>query len=59
MALTHIFLEVIHILDELFSSSTLVTLMEMGKDEAAIYNSIDWSMEYLGLLVDNGNNGLR
>jgi IgA Peptidase M64/FG-GAP-like repeat len=30
-----------------------------GKDEAAVYNSIDWSMEYLGLLVDNGNNGLR
>jgi hypothetical protein len=30
-----------------------------GKDEVVIYNSTNWVMEYLGLLVDDGNNGLR
>lgn len=30
-----------------------------GKDEVAIYNSTNWVMEYLGLLVDDGNNGLK
>jgi hypothetical protein len=30
-----------------------------GKDEVAVYNSVDWSMEYLGLLADDGSNGLR
>ena len=30
-----------------------------GKDEIAIYNSTNWVMEYLGLLVDDGNNGLK
>ena len=30
-----------------------------GKDEVAVYNSVDWSMEYLGLLADDGNNGLK
>ncbi|MEG3906830.1 M64 family metallopeptidase [Microcoleus sp. w2-18bC1] len=30
-----------------------------GKDEVVIYNSTDWGMEYLGLLVDDGNNGLE
>jgi len=30
-----------------------------GKDEVAVYNSVDWVMEYLGLLADDGNNGLR
>ena len=30
-----------------------------GKDEVVVYNSVDWIMEYLGLLVDDGNNGLR
>jgi len=30
-----------------------------GKDEVVVYNSVDWAKEYLGLLVDDGNNGLR
>jgi IgA peptidase M64/VCBS repeat protein len=30
-----------------------------GKDEVVVYNSVDWIMEYLGLLVDDGNNGLK
>jgi IgA Peptidase M64/FG-GAP-like repeat len=30
-----------------------------GKDEVAVYNSVDWVKEYLGLLVDDGSNGLR
>jgi hypothetical protein len=30
-----------------------------GKDEVVIYNSVDWVMEYLGYLVDDGNNGLK
>jgi len=30
-----------------------------GKDEVVVYNSVDWVMEYLGLLVDDGNNGLK
>ena len=30
-----------------------------GKDEVVVYNSTDWVMEYLGLLVDDGNDGLR
>jgi hypothetical protein len=30
-----------------------------GKDEVAVYNSTDWVMEYLGLLADDGNNGLK
>jgi hypothetical protein len=30
-----------------------------GKDEVAIYNSTDWIMEYLGLLADDGNGGLK
>jgi hypothetical protein len=30
-----------------------------GKDEVVIYNSVDWVKEYLGLLVDDGKNGLR
>jgi hypothetical protein len=30
-----------------------------GKDEVVIYNGIDWVMEYLGLLADDGNNGLK
>jgi IgA Peptidase M64/FG-GAP-like repeat len=30
-----------------------------GRDEVVVYNSVDWIMEYLGLLVDDGNNGLR
>lgn len=30
-----------------------------GKDEVVVYNSVDWVMEYLGLLADDGNNGLR
>jgi hypothetical protein len=30
-----------------------------GKDEVIIYNSVDWVMEYLGLLADDGNNGLK
>jgi hypothetical protein len=30
-----------------------------GKDEVAVYNSTNWVMEYLGLLVDDGNDGLK
>ncbi len=30
-----------------------------GKDEVVVYNSTNWSKEYLGLLIDDGNNGLR
>jgi len=30
-----------------------------GKDEVAVFNGVDWVMPYLGLLVDDGNNGLR
>lgn len=30
-----------------------------GKDEIAVYNSTDWAVEYLGLLADDGANGLR
>ena len=30
-----------------------------SKDEVLVYNSTDWIMEYLGLLADDGNNGLR
>lgn len=29
-----------------------------GKDEVVVYNSTDWIMEYLGLLVDDGSDGL-
>ncbi len=30
-----------------------------GKDEVVVFNSTNWSKEYLGLLVDDGNDGLR
>lgn len=30
-----------------------------GKDEVAVFNGTDWIMEYLGLLADDGSNGLR
>jgi hypothetical protein len=30
-----------------------------GKDEVAVFNGVDWVMEYLGLLADDGNNGLK
>lgn len=30
-----------------------------GKDEVVVYNSADWVMPYLGLLADNGHNGLQ
>lgn len=30
-----------------------------GKDEVVVYNSTNWSKEYLGLLADDGNDGLR
>ncbi len=30
-----------------------------GKDEVLVFNAIDWNMPYLGLLADDGNNGLR
>jgi hypothetical protein len=30
-----------------------------GKDEIVVYNSIDWDEEYLGLLVDDGKDGLE
>lgn len=30
-----------------------------GKDEVAIFNGVDWPMEYLGLLGDDGTNGLK
>jgi hypothetical protein len=30
-----------------------------GKDEVVIFNGVDWAFPYLGLLVDDGNDGLR
>jgi hypothetical protein len=30
-----------------------------GRDEVVVYNGVDWSMEYLGLLANDGNNGLK
>ena len=30
-----------------------------GKDEVVVYNSTNWVKEYLGLLVDDGDGGLR
>ena len=30
-----------------------------GRDEVAVFNGSDWIMPYLGLLADDGNNGLR
>lgn len=30
-----------------------------GKDEVIVYNSTNWNQEYLGLLVDDGDGGLR
>jgi hypothetical protein len=30
-----------------------------GKDEVAVFNGTNWVMEYLGLLADDGANGLR
>jgi hypothetical protein len=30
-----------------------------GKDEVVVYNSTNWNHEYLGYLVDDGNNGLK
>jgi hypothetical protein len=30
-----------------------------GKDEVVVYNSVDWSKEYLGLLVNDGSDGLE
>ena len=30
-----------------------------GKQEVVVYNSVDWVIPYLGLLADDGNNGLR
>ena len=30
-----------------------------GKDEVLIYNNLDWAIEILGLLMDDGSNGLR
>ena len=30
-----------------------------GKDEVVVYNSTDWAIEYLGLLADDGNDGLK
>ena len=30
-----------------------------GKDEVVVYNSTNWVMPYLGLLADDGSNGLR
>ena len=30
-----------------------------GKDEIAVFNGDDWVMPYLGLLADDGSNGLR
>jgi hypothetical protein len=30
-----------------------------GKDEVAVFNSTNWVMPYLGLLADDGSNGLR
>jgi hypothetical protein len=30
-----------------------------GKDEVVVYNSSNWNKEYMGLLADDGNDGLR
>lgn len=30
-----------------------------GKDEVVVYNSTNWGIEYMGLLADDGNDGLR
>jgi hypothetical protein len=30
-----------------------------GIDEVVVFNGLDWNMPYLGLLVSDGNNGLR
>ncbi len=30
-----------------------------GKDEVAVFNGSDWALAYLGLLADDGNDGLR
>ena len=30
-----------------------------GRDEVAVFNGSDWNMPYLGLLADDGNNGLQ
>lgn len=30
-----------------------------GKDEVAVFNGVDWVMPYLGLMADDGANGLR
>jgi len=30
-----------------------------GKDEVVVYNATNWAYEYLGLLVDDGNDGLK
>jgi hypothetical protein len=30
-----------------------------GKDEVVVYNSTNWNQEYLGLLADDGSDGLR
>ena len=30
-----------------------------GKDEVLVFNGSDWNMPYLGLLADDGNNGLK
>jgi hypothetical protein len=30
-----------------------------GKDEVAVFNGVDWAIPYLGLLADDGSNGLR
>ena len=30
-----------------------------GKDEVAVFNGTNWAIEYLGLLADDGNDGLK
>jgi hypothetical protein len=30
-----------------------------GKDEVVVFNGTNWNQEYLGLLADDGNNGLK
>ncbi len=30
-----------------------------GRDEVVVFNGVDWVMPYLGLLADDGHNGLR
>ena len=30
-----------------------------GKDEVAVFNGVDWAIPYLGLLADDGSNGVR